>query len=159
MGPATMILGHLDSIQKSTAIGWAINRNVEESPLSVLIKVNDETAAYGDTFQMRPDIVKLYGQRFAGFCIPIPEFYFDANVPLKIEAFVGETKLAGSVIVPPKTFFLHIPKTGGSSLRSALEPLYENHLIYPDAYQLQRNAGNYPPLVGPKFNYSKIDRR
>lgn len=43
-------------------------------------------------------------------------------------------------------FFCHIPKSGGTSLRDALERLYEPWRVMPDAYMLRRNRGQYPPL-------------
>jgi hypothetical protein len=49
---------------------------------------------------------------------------------------------------PPRTrlFFLHMPKTGGTSLSVALAQAYPFWAIMPDAGILGRNEGKYPPL-------------
>ncbi|MGE0232633.1 MAG: sulfotransferase family 2 domain-containing protein [Flavobacteriaceae bacterium] len=43
-------------------------------------------------------------------------------------------------------FFCHIPKTGGTSVRYALEAIYPPHAVMPDAYMMARNGGRYPEL-------------
>ena len=50
--------------------------------------------------------------------------------------------------IPPRTrlFFLHMPKTGGTSLSVALAQAYPFWAIMPDAGILGRNEGKYPPL-------------
>ena len=45
-----------------------------------------------------------------------------------------------------RLFFCHIPKTGGTSLRRALEALVQPSETVPDNDALKRNGGRYPPL-------------
>lgn len=49
-------------------------------------------------------------------------------------------------------FFLHIPKTAGTSLRIALEGLYKPNEILPDRLMMQRSGGHYPPDIIPAFS-------
>jgi hypothetical protein len=44
-------------------------------------------------------------------------------------------------------FFCHPPKTGGTSLRSALEESVEQHEIMPDRYMMARAGGHYPDIA------------
>jgi hypothetical protein len=44
-------------------------------------------------------------------------------------------------------FFPHIPKTGGTSLRIALEASVQPHEILPDIYMMARFGGHYPDIA------------
>lgn len=43
-------------------------------------------------------------------------------------------------------YFIHIPKTAGTTLRKILESRIEPHLVLPDDYSIQRFQGLYPPV-------------
>jgi hypothetical protein len=47
-------------------------------------------------------------------------------------------------MMPPRVFFCHIPKTGGTSLRRAIERQYWRWETLPDDYMMARNGGHYP---------------
>ena len=151
-----MILGNVDLIQRSAVIGWAMNLKHKNAALEISIRVNGETVAVGKTGYSRPDILRLYGGPDTGFKIPIPAAVLMANQSVKVEAFIGESKVPGSILLPPRTFFMHIPKTGGSTLREMLEPLFDEYSIFPDAYQMRRHGGKYPPLVAGYIHQDEL---
>ncbi len=41
-------------------------------------------------------------------------------------------------------FFIHIHKTGGTTLRELIEQRFEPHALCPDEYMMRRSGGNYP---------------
>jgi hypothetical protein len=43
-------------------------------------------------------------------------------------------------------FFIHIPKTGGTTLRDLIEQRFEPHTLCPDDYIIRRSGGNYPRI-------------
>ena len=43
-------------------------------------------------------------------------------------------------------FFIHIPKTGGTTLRDLIEQRFEPHALCPDDYIIRRSGGNYPEV-------------
>lgn len=45
-----------------------------------------------------------------------------------------------------KIFFVHIPKTAGTSVRHALNQLFKPHQIFPNTNEIKLNNGHYPPL-------------
>jgi hypothetical protein len=57
-------------------------------------------------------------------------------------------------------FFIHIPKTGGTTLRDLIEQRFEPHTLCPDMYMMLRSGGGYPPtpwyLSIPEDQFSKI---
>src|SRR3990167_10877982 len=46
-----------------------------------------------------------------------------------------------------RLFFCHIPKTGGTSLRNALEATYQPWQVLPDEFMMARLGGRYADLV------------
>lgn len=44
-------------------------------------------------------------------------------------------------------FFCHIPKTGGTSFRTALEAQFPRHAVIPDLMMMFRHGKRYPPLA------------
>jgi hypothetical protein len=59
-----------------------------------------------------------------------------------------------------KLFFCHIPKTGGTAFRKALEAAFQPWTIVPDANMIARNGGHYPDIdvVAYTIRNSKPDR-
>lgn len=57
-------------------------------------------------------------------------------------------------------FFIHIPKTGGTTLRNIIESQFQPHQICPDQYMMDRYHGLYPPpewfLNVPDDEFSKF---
>ena len=58
-------------------------------------------------------------------------------------------------------FFIHIPKTGGTTLRDLIDQRFEPHLLCPDEYMMRRSpAGGYPLIpwyLGiPEDQFGKI---
>jgi hypothetical protein len=43
-------------------------------------------------------------------------------------------------------FFIHIPKTGGTTLRDLIEQRFEPHALCPDEYMMRRSGGGYPQI-------------
>jgi len=48
--------------------------------------------------------------------------------------------------VEPLYFFMHIPKTAGTSFRSMLWRVFDQSVIIPNQKQIEQNNGNYPSI-------------
>ncbi|MEA1983721.1 MAG: sulfotransferase family 2 domain-containing protein, partial [Campylobacterota bacterium] len=128
--------GILGVIFPSIITGWAINQT-NEIAVDLIIKINDELLCEIKADGDRPDIKKL-GMHETGKC-GFSVRNFDSHViraGTKIEAIVKETgqhlknspyvipsKLSDSISYKP-LLFLHIPKTAGTSFRTALQEIY-----------------------------------
>lgn len=111
--------------------------------------------------------LKLHSHGNCGFSFPLvypltPNSRFSVNVngqPLKLTPDALAQKkalpeppisfLSGDALMSGtgKTFFIHIPKTAGTSMRLMLYDIFEQESILPNLQDLKSSSGGYPPFA------------
>lgn len=139
-----IVEGNLGLISPSVITGWAFNKN-DKTAVDLIIKINDKILCEIKADGFRPDIKKLgiYETGKCGFSVR----NFNSNIikpGTKVEAIVKKTgqhlknspyiipsKLSDSISYKPLVF-LHIPKTAGTSFRTALQGTFTEKEILKD---------------------------
>ena len=64
----------------------------------------------------------------------------DKLSPNPVSKFNGQELISGK----DKKFFIHIPKTAGTSMRMMLYDIFEQESILPNQQDIKNNGGGYP---------------
>ncbi len=143
---ADEIVGHLDSVTAGSASGWIANVSQPWRIESVTVLAPNGDRLSFMPFVPRPDVCAALGAagRF-GFSVPTAALRALGPV-VRFADRRGGALAGGCVRLPPLAdplidrqtwVFLHIPKTGGTSIRNALAAAVapeEAAFIYPDGF-------------------------
>lgn len=151
--------GIVGRIQNGNLIGWAYGDDLEESA-SIRIVSNGLELAKGKADLLRPDLLDFATQLkgFCGFKIPVNisqivngELIVYANgqvLPLskklrRIVTFLNPRKMFTQ---KESFFFIHVPKTAGTTFKRLIEGEFEQSKIFPNLDIVKRNNGLYPTI-------------
>lgn len=138
------IKGLVGKTTKHRVNGWAFLEGSDDQPVLDLI-VNGEKRQSCKADIFRKSLKKIHPDGNCGFSFSIKKSEALSRKD-KIQVFYGDYEL------PKKNnsafnnyyFFIHIPKTAGSSFRHMLYNEFRQELIYPNKQDIQQNNGRYP---------------
>ncbi len=148
--------GNVDSIIDYKIRGWAIDTKKKQK-LNIDVEINKDLPnskiinVIANEF--RPGLKKRgFGNGNYGFSVDLRnQKDLNFNEKMLIEIRVNSnSKIIHSEIIKPKTnkkqfFFMHIPKTGGTSFRKVLNKSFKSSEIYPNGSEMKLHNG-YPKL-------------
>ncbi len=149
--------GYIDKISKEQVKGWISDGSA--SPLHVALYINGKKRRSKIADEMRPRVLasKQHPTGACGFSFNIKKLNIDPKndkVEVKVEQGIPlsnqmqkqrirqqrNSKLKGKNVF----FFIHIPKTAGTSLRNMLYQQFDQNNIYPNQADIDQNQGRYP---------------
>lgn len=165
MGKKRNITGFIDKILPKRVSGWVVQEG-QTRPVPVELWINGEKVKAQRARFDRLDIMKV-GVHETGKC----GFKFPKLPPLKRSDQIV-VKAGGEKVVLPLTkqaraqseklpkrqekrnliptekgyYFIHIPKTAGTSFRVMLYELFAPSEIVPNVFDLEKNGGGYPEM-------------
>jgi len=144
-------IGFVDQIDDMGIGGWAKAKESEE-PIKVSLKVEGKILDSTIAKEVRKDIIiaKIHPKGTCGYFFDLEGRDIDLSkvevvcepeqVPLKKTAVAIPTY---NVIFREPLFFLHIPKTAGSSFRRMLEKVTPQSITYPNRKELRDKVALY----------------
>ena len=145
------IRGNVDGIYDNVIKGWACEKGIN-APVELEIIINkDEPNMFVHSILAKEHRVGLkkrgIGKGNHGFSYNLANYSLDDSLH-KVEVYVKGKNIAitESPLNYKKTkpfFFVHIPKTGGTSLRKVISKPFNALGIYPNGAEMKKNNG-YP---------------
>lgn len=151
-GAPEQVAARIDGLFEDEIRGWAIDVAEPNRLLTVVVRINGAFAGKCTACIYRQELASLTGSiGLHGFAFRVPERYFaaenwDVEVMLEDGRYIGPrplrisspSSISGPLqpVTHPCLLFIHIPKTAGTSLRTALNR--QRHIsrylaLYPDA--------------------------
>lgn len=147
----TNVAGYLDGLFDDEIRGWVADLAQPDRILTISIRINGVLAGKVTGCHYRGDLVSIFQSRgLHGFAFRVPDGFFEYTnwsvevllqdgrllhrEPIEIENPSAGTKVRRSIRTPC-LLFIHIPKTAGTALWTALQPesgLSRHLLLYPD---------------------------
>ncbi len=166
--------GYIYELSRSTIKGWISDGHGH--PIPVALFINGKEYAKAIASEMLPHIKEAnwHPTGACGFSFAVAEIDFDPlhdTVAVKVDVEIPLSgKMAAAQFAAIRDsklgqrqpfFFMHIPKTAGTSFRSMLYRQFEQHEIYPNKKTILGNDGKYPkfPVVHADIQqyYSSIN--
>lgn len=154
------ILGFLDSVTETTINGW-VKYEDNETPCEIDLVLDNTVVDTQIANRYRPDLQakKIHETGNCGFRFHIsPDLIKQVN-SIRVVAKHTRKDIRNSPFkliqsfssvndndAEPLIFFVHIPKTAGTSFRMMLSKLYEDKEMYPNKKILKERNGQYPML-------------
>ncbi|MCX2983303.1 hypothetical protein EYC98_20775 [Halieaceae bacterium IMCC14734] len=139
-----------DELGKVAVAGWAYDTTDRTRQVEVSVYVEGELRAAAIAMEYYVGLESL--DVLDGCCGFVIELELSAEAGLfarNVSVVAGNEAVSLPNVAPRETlnslFFIHIPKTGGTSLRKLLESRVESHKVLPDENSLRRFEGFYPP--------------
>lgn len=159
------IIGYIDYIDKWTVGGWAMRTDANNS-IWVELWINDQKIGRRIAKIPRADIKeKFLNQEDCGFRfhkrgllkrgdkIEIKAGRVGINIPFATSTIVQRKNLPKrrnkEALIPTDSgfYFIHVPKTAGTSFRVMLYDLFSPSEIIPNVYDIEKNSGGYPEMT------------
>ena len=141
--------GHFRVAPNNKIQGWVWDKDKPDDPLTVEILANDEWVCDVTASLLRPDLKnKGIGNGKHGFVVEpaVHAIAFGAEVRVRVKQSKYYLNYHGNILFP-KLFYIHVPKCGGSALRTLLESYYPEQTVLPDRLTLKRYNEMYPPVA------------
>lgn len=153
------VLGYIGNITSNRVSGWAYLRNIKK-PAEATLYIGGELIEQTTAELYRKDL-KENGQHLTGQCGYV--FVLDKEYDVEylrnnVKVVVEEVELQRSAIsflnlesdnlgdIKDHYFFIHIPKTAGTSFRKMLYEHFPQSCVFPNHADIRRNSGRYPTI-------------
>lgn len=149
------IRGIIGLLNEERVQGWAF-RTAAEEPIELQLQLNGKVIATrkADIFRKGLKEKKIHPTGKCGYVFSLKEF--ELRPEDRLQVFCGEVRLPKSKVIQEREnaklpqldtyyFFIHLPKTAGTSFRSMLYEQFSQELIYPNMQDIRDNNGLYPP--------------
>ncbi len=150
------IKGYVDTASDHLVYGWAMDEERPE-PVALKLLVNGEEVANLIANEPRQDLKdrSVHPTGCCGFSLFTSELPSDLppNCKVQVKTVSGDVELVNSPVFPEipasyfsdksdeRFFFIHVPKTAGTSFRFMLYELFRQRVIYPNLCDINRNNG------------------
>ena len=153
------VLGYIGNITSNRVSGWAYLRNIKK-PAEATLYINGELIEQTTAELYRKDL-KENGQHLTGQCgyvFVLDKEYDVEYLKNNVKVVVEEVELQRSAIsflnlesdnlgdIKDHYFFIHIPKTAGTSFRKMLYEHFPQSCVFPNHADIRRNSGRYPTI-------------
>jgi len=137
------IKGQVSKVTKYRVNGWAFRENSEVAPtLRLVVNGKNLQTCKADIF--REPLQKVHPTGACGFSFVLKkrQALSDEDV---VQVFCGKHEISQKIKshFDEYYFFVHIPKTAGSSFRNMLYKQFEQTTIYPNLNDIISNGGSY----------------
>jgi len=140
------IKGRVNKVTKHRVHGWAFRENSEVEPtLRLVVNGKNLQTCKADIF--RESLKKIHPTGACGFSFHLKKHQALTDQDT-VQVFCGKCEIPrkAEVHFGQYYFFIHIPKTAGSSFRNMLYKQFDQEAIYPNLNDIISNGGSYPPL-------------
>ncbi len=149
------VIGYVGQITPKQIIGWAKPANSND-PIEVSLFVGTELIAKKMATSHRKDLKNsgIHPTGECGYKFDINETYDEKYLLENVKVYAGINELERTPALLKKSiapdaeyyFFMHIPKTAGTSFRYMLYDQIEQAAIFPSVLDIKINGGRYPQL-------------
>ena len=164
------LIGKVTFSNHIAIIGWARNLS-QADPIQVSLWMNGEKIATSLADELRQKLKNrgLHPEGKCGFTFFLSDLPADMTYPIEVTAGPQHQLLKEGIISPPppkiffsdtnteRFFFVHVPKTAGSSFQKMLGELFRQQVIYPNKSWMKKNKiylDLYKYLESPPKNIS-----
>ena len=139
--------------------GWAWDQDSPDKHVKVGLYADKKFVTEVIAHAYRPDLRNnKIGEGDHGFQLDSKALNLTMGADVQMKVMKSKFYLrSNSTRLYTTLYFVHLPKCGGTSLRSFLEDNYPAHLVMPDNMTLQRYGNLYPPAK-VLAAYDKMDR-
>ena len=135
------IKGRVSKVTKYRVHGWAFRENSEVEPtLRLVVNGKNLQTCKADIF--REPLKKIHPTGACGFNFRLKKHQALTDQDT-VQVFCGKHEIPRKVkpLFKQYYFFVHIPKTAGSSFRNMLYRQFEQDVIYPNLKDIKNNNG------------------
>lgn len=149
------IVGFIGQITPNKVSGWAMDKNSPETPLILQLVVDGEPIAQTKAGHLRKDIHDkgLHPSGHCGFTFtfknPVYDFFSirvfvqETNIEIPWSGMLAQRERQKIGPSEDRYFFIHIPKTAGTSFRTMLYRQFDQRAIYPQFKDIKANSDFY----------------
>lgn len=154
------MIGAINNINKKEITGWAAN-DFNSKPVKVHLYINGKKIKQKLAKEHRAYLLekKIHATGNCGFTFKVGKIDFKPlkdNIEIKCLANIKPTQVLVNKIFAQKRkymlntkqlfFFVHIPKTAGTSFRNMLYKQFDQKNIFPNKFDIANNDNRYPKI-------------